>query len=44
MDLTLISISSGYLPNYPYTIQLGVDTFRRNKSLQNLVEQELPTR
>ena len=41
--LTLISISSGYLPNYPYTIKLGVDNFRRNKSLQNLVEQELPT-
>ena len=33
--LTLISISSGYLPNSPYTIKLGVDTFRRNKSLQN---------
>ena len=33
--LTLISIPSGYLPNSPYTIKLGVDTFRRNKSLQN---------
>jgi hypothetical protein len=35
--LTLISISSGYLPNFPYTIKLGVDTFRRNKSLQKNV-------
>jgi hypothetical protein len=33
--LTLISISSGYLPNSPFTIKLGVDTFRRNKNLQN---------
>ena len=29
------TISSGYLPNSPYTIKLVVDTFRRNKSLQN---------
>jgi hypothetical protein len=34
--LTLISISSGHLRNSPYTIKLAVDTFRRNKSLQNV--------
>jgi hypothetical protein len=28
-EINLISISSGYLPNSPYTIKLGVDTFRR---------------
>jgi hypothetical protein len=31
--LTLISIPSGYLPNSPYTIKLGVETFRRNKKI-----------